>query len=274
MKSKIQIILCFLILSGLSFIIDPSFAESKNTVINAENAKKKTAFTEERTIYLINQCRDFLKKSGWITEIDRNQINAFRLESSRYDEMLLKIDPGYDAGLYIFTVTINKNEKQTVKAFKLSDNIVKDDIRLRDIVLSAVVPAAVLREGIGDFRKAYSSIFSFGYARTHDGKEFYPAYAKGNLHLSWQLVYDPSARILEREKSLTFGDYTAFKVYIDWANIIHENFFNVDVMVFGKNKYNGSRDHGTRLMYGFFNGLEYFRPGFSDSIMKWEPGDI
>jgi hypothetical protein len=270
MKSTIQIILCFLVFSGLLSLTAPSFAESKNAVINIENAQKKAVSPEERTIFLINQCRDFLKKSGWISAIDGNQINAFRLESSRYDEMWIKINAGYDTGLYVFTVTINKNEKQTVKAFKLPDNIVKDDIRLRDVVLSAVVPAAIKREGIGDFRKVYSSIFSFGYARTHDGIEFYPAYAKGNLHLSWQLVYDPSARILEQEKPLTFGDYTTFNVYIDWANIVHENFFNIDLMIFGKNKYNGSRDHGTRLLYGFFNGLEYFRPGFSDSIMKWD----
>jgi hypothetical protein len=269
MKSAIQIIIFFLVLPVFLSRSVFLFAEPKDTAINLENTQKKATFLEQRTVYLVSQCGDFLKKAGWITTINGNQISAFRLEG-RYDELLLKIDFTYEAGLYVFTIAINKNEKQIVKVFKLPVNIAGDDARVRDIALSVLAPFSVGKEGIGDFRKAFTSIFSFGYERTSDDNEFYPAYAKGNLHLSWQLKYDPSARILTQETPLTFGDYTAFNVSIDWAHIIHENFFNIDLLIYGKNKYSGSAEHGTRFMYGFFNGLEYFRPGFSDSTMKWD----
>ncbi|MBN2402249.1 MAG: hypothetical protein JXN64_07595 [Spirochaetes bacterium] len=247
----------------------PLYPESKESAINKEITQKKIVSPEERTEYLVNQCSDFLKKFGWITTIDGSQIMAFRL-GGRYDEMLLKIETVYDAGLYNFTVAISKNGVQTQKVLRLPGSIVSDDSRLREHALSVVVPFAAAEKGIGDFRRAFSSIFSFGYSRTHDGREFFPAYAKGNLHLSWQLEYDPSARILLRDTTLAFGDYTAFNVYLDWASIVRENFFNIDLLIYGKNKYFGSAEHGTRFMYGFFNGLEYFRPGFSDSTMKWD----
>jgi hypothetical protein len=245
------------------------FSETKETVHNKANSDKLKNYLDERTLFLLNECRALLKKANWTMIADRDRIIAYRLED-RYDEMAVHITSGYLNGLYTFTVEINKNCKDTAKTFNLDESVVSNDARLRDIVLSLLVQPAIIREGVGDFRKAYSSIFSFGYSRTHDGGEFYPAYAKGKLHLSWELVYDPSKRILEPEKPLTFGNYTAISVYIDWASKIHENFFNIDLMLFGKNKYTGSADNGTRLMYGFFNGLEYFRPGFSDSTMKWD----
>jgi hypothetical protein len=265
MKSALGIIF-------LLFLLSPSiplFSAPKDAAVNKEITEKQKNFLDERTLFLQNECRVLLKKANWSVITDGNRIIAYILED-RYDEMSVQIKAGYSDGIYSFTVIVNKNSKENVKIFRLSESVVSNDARLRDVVLSVIVPPAVMREGIGDFRKAYSSIFSFGYARTHDGKEFYPGYAKGNLHLSWALVYDPSARILENDKTLTLGDYMSFNVYIDWANVVRENFFNIDLMIFGKNKYDGSRDHGTRLMYGFFNGLEYFRPGFSDSTMKWD----
>jgi hypothetical protein len=265
MKSALGIILLLIFFSPSI----PLLSAPKDTAVNTGITEKQKNFLDERILFLLNECHALLKKVNWSVITDGNQIVAYRLED-RYDEMSMQIKAGYSDRLYIFELTINKNNKDTVKIFRLPESVVSNDARLRDIVLSAIIPPAVMREGIGDFRKAYSSIFSFGYARTHDGKEFYPAYAKGNLHLSWQLIYDPSARILEQDKTLSFGDYMTFNVYIDWANIVHENFFNIDLMIFGKNKYDGSRGHGTRLMYGFFNGLEYFRPGFSDSTMKWD----
>ena len=245
-----------------------NFAASQQAV-STEKPEKKRINLKQRTGYLLSQCDILLKKAGWNTMIDNDQVKAFRL-GSRYDEIILVIEADYYTGYYFFTVSINKNDKQTSHVFNLREEIVNDDNKLRDITLSAVVPAAVLREGIGDFRKAYTSIFSFGYSRTSDDRNFYPAYGKGNIHLAWQLVYDPSARILLPETSLSLGDYLSFSAYLDSADEIHENFFNIDFLIFGKSKYTGAADHGTRFIYGFFNGLEYFRPGFSDSTVKWD----
>ncbi|MFH0976505.1 MAG: hypothetical protein V1874_12055 [Spirochaetota bacterium] len=266
MKSAI---LSAVLFSCLSIFILPSFAVQNNAVIYPENEKKKP-FLEERSAYLLNQFQIILKKAGWSPVLEGRHVKAFRLEDHRYDEISVRLDAGYSDNYYLFTILINKNGKQTSKTFWLQETVIKDDERFRDIVVSALMPAAVMREGVGDFRKAYSSIFSLGYARTHDGSEFYPAYAKGKLHLSWQLTYDPSANIFQKETPLTFGNYISFNLYFDWASHVHENFFNIDLLLFGKNKYSGTADHGTRLMYGLFSGLEYFRPGFSDSTMKWD----
>jgi hypothetical protein len=264
MKSALNII--FLLFISLAA---PLYSSPGNTLTNSKITEKQKIFLSERILFLRSECRSFLSNAGWSLITDGDQIIAYRLDD-RYDEISVRIETGYYDGLYTFVITVNKNSRESIKIFNISESVANDNARLRDIFLSAVVPSVVMREGIGDFRKAYSSIFSFGYARTNDTSEFYPAYTQGNLHISWKLVYDPGTRLLERNRSLSFGDYMNFNFYFDWANAINENFFNIDLLLFGKNKYEGSRDHGTRLMYGFFNGLEYFRPGFSDTTMKWD----
>jgi hypothetical protein len=234
-----------------------------------EIAKPVKADLDERLLFLTEQCEIQLKKTDWITTSGSNRIKAIRLKEG-YDEISLQFEAAKSGGFNNFTVSINKNGKLFIKTFKLTDDRIKDNDRLKDIIFSFILPFAMVREGIGDFRKAYSSVFSFGYARTNDDHRFYPALLKGALHFSWQLLYDPSLNYISRENTLTIGDYLSFSVYFDLEKEVKENYFNIDFLIFGKNSHKGSVENGTRIMYGFFNGFEYFRPGFGDSIMKWD----
>jgi len=222
----------------------------------------------QRTGFLLRRCEIMLGNAGWVTAVDGSQVKAFRLRS-QYDEISVKIEPARTEGIYSFTVIIQKNEKHSSKTFNIPVNIINDDERLSGLVLSCVPPEAIVRNELGNFRKAFKSIISFGYSRTRDDNKFYPVYAKGNIHIDWRLEYDPSARIFLKDTALTVGDYILFEGFFDWASIIRENFFNIDLLLYGRNKYSGSPDHGTRVLYGFFNGLEYFRPGFANSAMTW-----
>jgi hypothetical protein len=244
-------------------------AASGNVAVNGDVKEKHSADLEQRNAYLLKQCDVMLRKADWITAIDDNQVKGFRF-GNRFDEMLIQINSAYSDGFYAFTVAVKKNGKQASKTFRITGEIVNDDERLSDLVLSFVIPEAVVREGLGDFRKAFTSILCFGYSRTRDDEKFYPAYSKGNLHFGWRLDYDPSARVFFRDTTLTVSDYFSFDGFFDWATRIRENFFNVDILLYGKNRYSGRPEHGTRLIYGFFNGLEYFRPGFSNTVMKWD----
>ncbi len=256
------ILLLFLINSGPVYAVP-------DTAGGVRDRTARAVDLAERTDYLLRQCELALRKSGWRTFYEDGTVGAHRFNDG-YDAISIKITAGREGEKYLFTAEILKNGNRSVKTFRVSGDTAADDERLSKTVLSFVVPEALVREGNGDFRRAFKSIISFGYSRTGDDMNFYPVYMKGNIHFDWRLEYDPSSEIFSKDTVLHLGDYLYFDGFIDWASKVRENFGNIELLMFGRNRYSGSPERGTRLLYGFFNGLEYFRPGFSHSAMTWD----
>ncbi|MCU0821121.1 MAG: hypothetical protein MUC95_01450 [Spirochaetes bacterium] len=261
MKLNFSIILLFLAASlPVTAAVDAASRSAAGTARIVDPA--------ERTGYLLRQCEILLRKSEWKTASEGNEVKGCKFKNG-YDEISVRISAEKDGGFFVFTVDTQKNGKRTEKTFRVSGETASDDKRLSDLVLSSVIPEVLVREGLGDFKKAFTAMISFGYSRTRDDDKFYPVYAKGNIHIDWLLEYDPSSKVYNDDTTLTVGDYILFDGFFDWATIIRENYGNVDVLLYGKNRYSGNAGHGTRLMYGFFNGVEYFRPGFANTAMTW-----
>ena len=119
------------------------------------------------------------------------------------------------------------------------------------------------------FKEIFFSSISFGYNRTHDNLRFYPEYGQGSFYMSGSLLYDPAVNSLHNKIQLNQADYLSCDFYFAYDSRMRENFFNIDVLLYGKNKYESDGNSSKRSLYGFFNGFEYFRPGWSDSDVTW-----
>ncbi len=214
-----------------------------------------------------------LGQKGWITHVDGNSIKAFRFNAD-YDEVRAYIQAVNKNSFTTFEVEITKNEISHKKSFKFQNN--SADYRHKaEIALTAHMLAATLEPSRTTPKNPHFMRFSGGYSRTGDDTDVFPEKKKGGYYLAMNYTYDPS-RLTDLDRThLSFGDYLIIDA---WAvfdsnpknrNYVNENFFNFDIIFYGTHRKDGTAQSGFRFVYGFYTGMEYFRPGWKDNILLW-----
>lgn len=254
----------------LKYVIAIIFFFYLSTPINAQD--NRAAQQEDICNYLLLETGKILTDKGWTTifpEKNKSILNAYR-HVENYCMLTVLIETGRPVQQTI-TVSITINDKQVSSVF----NIKKDDDG--NSLITLIIPF-VLKYSLPDEQslpvdRIYSSGFSVGYNRTHDNRHFFPEYGQGSFYTSLFLVYDPAINVKSQNVTLRIADYTKFDFYFAYDSHVRENFFNVDTIIYGRNLYtenNSNKDKiSNRTVYGFFNGFEYFRPGFYNNALEW-----
>ena len=260
--SHIKVIILNLVLLIIAF--PPCHVFSQNSVKLSEDDLNNNVY------YLLKEYGKILHKKNWKVIIENNQLRAYNF-SNNYHALKAQIMAEYNSGYTIFSVSLYINGEKQQREFKTtSENLPIDSIRTKNTILSFMLIPIISKNKSKNIQKVFFPSISIGYNRTHDRIEFYPQYKQGSIYFSGELVYDPSKNSKEKEIPLSIGDYLSFVIYAAYDSEVRENYSNIDILLLGKHKYKTSNSSETRILYGFFNGMEYFRPGFSDTTVRWD----
>ncbi len=228
---------------------------------------------DSKVPYIFNILKNDLKDDNWHVRVDGDELTAFRFGNG-IDELKIRIEYLPDDMFYIYKITV-VTDKVYNKEVKINKSRAYDNLYLKDEILSFVYSR--INSGFNgnikstaNTKKVYFSSISAGYNRTHDNYRFYPEYGQGSFLMSGTLVYDPAINVNSSEIDLKPVDYLSVEFYFCFDSRVRENYFNIDLMIFGKNKFESSDSAASRrALYGFFNGFEYFRPGWNNWDVQW-----
>lgn len=222
---------------------------------------------DEKINLIYQSYRTILKKRKWTVLIEGNRMRAYRF-GMEYNEMTVEMKNTYEKPFYKITVSIFRDDKKWMREFRLKESVVTDNKKFKDTVLPFLLrPLFKLNDS--KRKKIFFAGVSMGYNRTHDNKEFYPEKRQGSFYTALTLEYDPGRHVTEPELEMNMGDYLYFNMYMAIDSEIRENFYEIDFLVYGKNTYKKTSSGEVRSLYGFFNGFDYFRPGFDDPTLTW-----
>ncbi|MCX7678730.1 MAG: hypothetical protein N2316_05875 [Spirochaetes bacterium] len=222
---------------------------------------------------ILSRFEQMLKKKGWYTQKDDFTCKAFRFESD-YHEIVAQLSASRKNTLTSFEVTIIKNGNLTIKTFTFKNTSPNYADTAEKIITSHLVSLALQNNGVSPKNPHFTSL-SIGYSRTNDNTDILPEKKKGGYYLALSYTYDPSQLTGLEWMRLNFGEFLTINA---WAvidtdpinrNYINENFLNFDIIILGRHCQKENTKHRYRLLYGFFTGMEYFRPGWKDNILLW-----
>lgn len=218
--------------------------------------------------YIFKEAGKILENGGWKVISQNSRILACKFENS-YNELTLDIhtDPGPE--YYTIDVSITVNGKTESRDFIIKKGMLKDMSLIRELVMPFVIQHSLSDPLPVSKKKAYSVSLSAGYNRTHDNIKFYPEKREGSFYTAASLLYDPARHAEAGELNLDMGEYMFLDFYFAYDSKMRENFFNIDILLHGKNRFGRDGASSKRTLYGYFNGFEYFRPGFYNSILTW-----
>ncbi len=253
---KLKVILILLSL----FVYHSAYAQGikNNSPINLQ----------DKETYLLNVFEKILQNNNWKTIYQNNTLHAYRFRNS-YDKLSITIKTESAQSFYLFTVSIILNGKISSMTFSVKGNRIHNSLSLKQLISPFVIKHAMTDTPNEWDKKAYLLALSIGYNRTHDNRRFYPEWGQGSFYSSLCFLYDPAKHVQEKDIPMGIGDYLSFDLYFAYDSHIRENFFNIDVMIFGENRFKKNKNSTKRTLSGFFNGFEYFRPGFYDSALQW-----
>ena len=234
-----------------------------------QNTKHKQLVDIQKEIAeILQDYQSLLKKDQWITDIKNNSISAFRYKNE-YNKLLILINIDDNELIYQIKLNIKKNNQDTYKEFLFRKDEKFNLSRIKNTILAYLTEQIISTKNSDQYISNFNSEVSVGYNRTHDNHEFYPEYGQGSFYMSGMLKYDPAKNITTKELTLKTGDYLAADLYFAYDSHMRENYFNIDLLISGKNRYFTENGSENRELYGFFNGFEYFRPGFYDPTLEW-----
>lgn len=165
---------------------------------------------------------------------------------------------------------VKRNDKESTKEFKfaLKDEPAKN-FKSRNTVAGFLVSFIFPEDEKAGEKKLYYFSASAGYNRTRESRRFYPEKRQGSFYGALDFIYDPLVNVKEKNISIHMGDYLNSSLYFAYNSQIRENYFNIDISLWGRQKYAIQGESETRSVHGLFTSLEYFRPGFRDTTLFW-----
>ncbi|MBN2040824.1 MAG: hypothetical protein JW864_12345 [Spirochaetes bacterium] len=260
MRKIFLLLLCCLFFN----VISEKFADSQELIKkNTENGDSRQKITA-----VLNLLKEILESNDWYVNIESGKLIAFCFRNN-CTELTVGIDHNSGKNIHNYTVTV-VTDRLYEKVITIKDEFADDSMYVRNKIIPYVlqkINASCCSSS--NNKKIYFGSISAGYNRTHDNCRFYPEYSEGSFYMSGSLAYDPAANVTARSITLKPADYffSSFSFTID--STIRENSFNVNLLIYGKNKFESAQNQTRRTLYGFFNGFEYFRPGFNDPVLKW-----
>jgi hypothetical protein len=214
------------------------------------------------------------KKRGWMSAIDGGSLRAVRFNAD-YDEILVRVTSAKKDRLTVFTADFTKNSRTQSRQFSFDGSRPDFTANATTAVTAHLLSLTLEEDDASRGRSPYFGWFAAGYHRVRDTHEIFPDKNEGGYYLAMSIAYDPS-RLTERPvMPLRFGDYMTIDMWAvadsdpERRNYVDENFFNIDLMFYGTHRFNRSGQSTSRFVYGFYTGMEYFRPGWKDNVLLW-----
>lgn len=226
------------------------------------------------TASIITRYSELMHKRGWTIRTDGSALKAFRF-ASEYDEINVVISSNRKNAHTTFEVVIRKNDKSGHRTFTFKNNTPEYRDKASTAITAYLISQSITAESATPSKSPHFVWFSAGYSRTHDNGEIFPEKKKGGYSLSMNYTYDPSRLTGLDRVHLGFGDYMMIDMWGVFdsdpvnRNYVNENFFNFDIIFYGTHRQGGTARSGFRFVYGFYTGMEYFRPGWKDNILLW-----
>ena len=271
MSAGIALLMKSIVISSILFFCVIVFLPK--AVYSEDNRFNGQTYLAKKIDYIFINYKSILNRYNWRVSIEKHRLRAFRL-SNGYTELNVTINSEFKDTFLLFKVLLEINSGQIYREFRFNKNTYSN-LKIKNTILPFLIEHIGAEKGSETkisniYKRIYFPSFSIGYNRTHDNMEFYPEYKEGSLYLSWGLLYDPVNNIEEKDLKLTIGDYFLFNIDLAYNSEIRENSINVDMLIYGRNRVDFDKNDKTRLVHGFFNGFEYFRPGFLNTTLLWK----
>ncbi len=215
-----------------------------------------------------------ISKRGWMSTIHDNELRAFRFNAD-YDKITVRITPKTEGKSGVFDVEMKKNDRTHTRRFSFDTTHPNFAVHARN-AMSAFLLSHTIGEDLSNRAESpYFGRFAFGYARTSDTDEVYPEMNMGGYYISYFLEYAPARLAGLNNIPLRFGDFITMELYAVaptdpvGRHYVTEHFFNFDFIVYGTHLNANPGNSLQRTTYGFYMGMEFFRPGWKNDVMLW-----
>ena len=223
---------------------------------------------------ILTRYAELMKKRGWMSVIEGDGLRAFRFQAD-YDEIRVRLASGKTGSVVSVTAEFTKNNASRSRQFTFDGTRANFEDAARSTVAAYLLSLSISGEDANRGKSPYFGWFAAGYHRVHDTGDILPEWKEGGYYLAASISYDPSRNTELPYVPLRFGDYIAIDMWgiIDSdperRNYVDENFFNFDIMFYGAHRFNREGQSSSRFVYGFYTGMEYFRPGWKDNVLLW-----
>lgn len=223
---------------------------------------------------ILTRYAGLIRKRGWMSAIEGDGLRAWRFQSD-YDDIRVRITSAKKDRMTVLTADFMKNNSPRSRQFTFDSTRADFSANAETAVTAYLLSFTLTEDDTNRGRSPYFGWFSAGYHRVHDTKEIYPEKNEGGYYLAMSIAYDPSRLTEQPVMPLRFGDYMTIDM---WAvadtdpigtQYVNENFFNIDLLFYGTHRFNRSGQSTSRFVYGFYTGMEYFRPGWKDNVLLW-----
>lgn len=223
---------------------------------------------------ILTHYADLMKKRGWMSVIDGDGLRAFRFHGD-YDEIRVRIASEKKGRMTKFNADFTKNGQSRSRQFSFDSSRANYTTTANNTVNAYLLSLSISEDESNRGRSPYYGWFATGYHRVHDTSDFLPEKNQGGYYLAASITYDPSRNTELPFVPLRFGDYIAIDMWgiadadPEKRNYVNENFFNFDMMFYGSHRFKRNGQSTSRFVYGFYTGMEYFRPGWKDNVLLW-----
>jgi len=227
---------------------------------------------------IIKKYQMILIKEGWknIKGKNKNELTAYKY-GINFQKLNLKIELLKKKGFLEYQLTAIKNKKKIQRdfffVFKENKNEIEETLASYLFkILNKTYPEEILQN-------PFSFYYSAGYNKTRSDGIIPKLNYKGNLLLSWGLIYDPTKFRNQKKINLNLADYFFFNTYAvfeynqerKFKHFIRDNYFNINFIISGTqyNQETNCTKNKISTRTGFYTGMEYFRPGYDDNVLLW-----
>ncbi len=244
----------------------------------AQNPPRDADAEAVRAMY--TRYSNVIKKRGFTCFQGGENLRAFRF-SGDYDEIQVSIAREKKNRATEFRTTLTKNGRIEERVFSFNNTNPNYPVTAVNTVVAWLLSRTIMEgESRGEsenreWKSPYYGWFAAGYHRAHDTVKIYPEKREGGYYFGMSATYDPSRLTEQPYMPLRFGDYMTMDIWAvadtapERRNYVNEHFFNFDIMFYGSHRFTRSGQSTRRVVYGFYTGMEFFRPGWKDNVLLW-----